>query len=329
MAERMTYMGQKYSIKSEIFRGVETFSLAETGDSLAQVAPQLGNNCFSFKVRESILEPIDLEEFIKRPTSFGIPLLFPFPNRIRDGAFEFRGTNYKVDPPRHGFVRDKSWKVSSSGASEQEGAWITSTIDATDYPDQILAQFPFPFHLEVTYRLFDSALTMEITFENTGNNDMPTGFGIHPYFRKPQQGTIQVPAQKRWELVDSLPNGSIVDVEGNYDLREPKSLDGLELDDIFTGVVSTAEDIVQCKLNDDELQTQTIVEFDAAQFPNIVVYTPPAPRRAICIEPNTCPTDGFNLQSRGIDSNIIILRPGEKKVFKISIYTRNQASALS
>lgn len=315
-------MGQRYSIKSEIRLGVEIFSLIETDLAMAEVAPQLGNNCFVFQVRESILEPIAFQEFIKRPTSYGIPILFPFPNRIRNGEFDFQDKHYKVDPPRHGFVRDKAWKVSSHAASDEEGAWIKSSLDATDYPDQILAQFPFPFHIEVTYRLLNSKLIMETSIENKGEQDMPMGFGIHPYFRKPEDGTIHVPAQKRWMLADSLPTGDLVDVEGNYDLTQPKDLKGLEFDDIFTGVISPNKHTTQCLLNDAQTQTQTVVEFDANQFPNIVIYTPPAPRQAICIEPNTCPTDGFNLHNRGIDSNIIILSPGEKIDTRISVYTR-------
>lgn len=317
-------MSQKYSISSEIRHGVEIFSLVETGVARAEIAPQLGNNCFSFRVEQPVLEPVAFEEFIKRPTSFGIPILFPFPNRIRNGQFEFRGEHYRVDPPRHGFVRDKSWKVSDQGASDEEGAWIKSSIDAEDYSDQILHQFPFPFRLEVTYRLFESVLLMNTVTQNTGERDMPAGFGIHPYFRKPQQGTIQVPAQKRWELADSLPTGTLLDVEGNYDLRQPRSLDNLELDDIFTDVISTTENTTQCVLDDSQNQTQTVVEFDARQFPNIVIYTPPAPRQAICIEPNTCPTDAFNLRSRGIESNVIILAPGEEMSFRVSIYLRNR-----
>jgi len=317
-------MSGKYSITSEIRQGVEIFSLAETSGAIARIAPQLGNNCFSFRVEHPVLETVAFEEFIKRPTSFGIPLLFPFPNRIRDGRFEFRGEHYTVDPPRHGFVRDKAWKVSDQGASDEKGAWIKSSIDAADYPDQILRQFPFPFRLEVTYSLFHSALLMETVIQNTGERDMPAGFGIHPYFRKPEQGTIQVPAQKRWELADSLPTGSLLDVEGKYDLRHPGSLDHLELDDIFTDVTSTTEGVVKCTLDDSKNRTQTVVEFDARQFPNIVIYTPPAPRQAICIEPNTCPTDAFNLQSRGIESNVIILAPGEEMRLKVSIYLRER-----
>lgn len=68
--------------------------------------------------------------------------------------------------------------------------------------------------------------------------------------------------------------------------------------------------------------TQTIVEFSIEQFPNVVVYTPPAPRQAICIEPNSCPTDAFNLQERGIESNVIVLGAGETVRFDVNIYTR-------
>jgi aldose 1-epimerase len=269
-----------------------------------------------------VLEPVAFEEFRQKPTSYGIPILFPFPNRIRDGQFRFRGRSYKVDPPRHGFVRDKAWRVEANGASGEEGAWIRSAIEAGDYADQILGQFPHPFRLEVTYRLKDSLLEMETTAHNTGDEDMPAGFGIHPYFRRPDRGAVQVPARKRWELDDSLPTGRLLDVEGSYDLGEPRDLTGLSLDDIFTDAAADSDGQTRCRLTDHQKATQVVVEFDSKEFPHIVVYTPPAPRRAICIEPNTCPTDAFNLQDRGIESNLLVLRPGEAIDFKVAIYTR-------
>ena len=54
-------------------------------------------------------------------------------------------------------------------------------------------------------------------------------------------------------------------------------------------------------------------------FPHVVVYTPPAPRTAICVEPNTCPTDAFNLASRGIDANVLVLKAGESARFDVHI----------
>lgn len=86
---------------------VEIFTLCDEDKACAEVTPGYGNNCFVFRVQEPILEAVPLEEFRQRPMSYGIPILFPFPNQIRDGEFSFRGQRYAVNPNRHGFVRDK------------------------------------------------------------------------------------------------------------------------------------------------------------------------------------------------------------------------------
>jgi aldose 1-epimerase len=112
-----------YSSKSEERQSVQVYSLAEAGTAVADVAPSLGTNCFSFRTDTlDVLEPIPFSEFLRKPTSYGIPILFPFPNRNRDGRFTFQGQTYTVDPPRHGYVRDKPWSVVAHGASDEEGA---------------------------------------------------------------------------------------------------------------------------------------------------------------------------------------------------------------
>ncbi|MFN2456093.1 MAG: aldose 1-epimerase [Pyrinomonadaceae bacterium] len=313
----------KYSVVSETRHGVEIFMLREADEARAEIAPALGNNCFALDMPDAVLEDVPFDQFLARPTSYGIPILFPYPNRIRDSRFAFRGETYTVDQPQHGFVRGKAWKVLDTGASENEGAWIRSGLDANDYAEQILQQFPFPFNLQVTYRLKNERLEMETVAQNTGDRVMPLGFGIHPYFQLPAQSRIQVPAQKRWELVDNFPTGNLLDVEGHYDLRRPQSTDGLSLDDIYTDATAEPDNLTRCFLFDDANNKRTVVEFDAQQFPHIVVYTTPAPRRAICIEPNTCPTDAFNLQQRGIESNVIALDAGASVNFKISVYRQS------
>ena len=317
-------MTNPYSVNSEIREGVEVFTLGERERAHAEITPALGNNCFAFRTREHVLELITFAEFRQRPTSYGIPILFPFPNRIRDGKFSFQGEQYAVNPPRHGFVRDKSWQVDGHGASVEAGAWLTSSFDAADYPAEILQQFPFPFRLEVTYRLKDSRLEMETLVRNTGARDMPAGYGIHPYFRRPAHGSLMVPARQRLELSsDSLPTGKLLDVAEAYDLRGTADINELKLDDIYTGVEADADGLARCVLVDEENNVRTIVEFSRAEFPYVVVYTPPAPRPAICVEPNTCPTDAFNLQTQGIESNVLVIGAGESVRFNISIYTQS------
>lgn len=315
-------MTKQYSFSSEMREGVEVFALKDGSDALAEIAPALGNNCFAFRAPDAVLEPVAFTEFRQRPTSYGIPVLFPFPNRIRDGVFTFGGEQFNVNPPRHGFVRDKPWRVESCGASDEAGAWIVSSFDAASYPEAILRQFPFPFRLEVTYRLFQSRLRMETLITSTGDKTMPVGFGIHPYFRKPARGALTVPAEARWELSDSLPTGKLLPLEHDYDLRDGKDLDGLSLDDIYTTIRNDADGNVRCSLEDSDGGTRTIVKFPASQFPNVVVYTPPAPRQAVCIEPNSCPTDAFNLQARGIESNVIALGAGETARFEVNFYVQ-------
>src|SRR5258708_3468678 len=255
-------------------------------------------------------------------------MLFPFPNRIRDGSFTFQGKQYSVNPPRHGFVRDKPWRLLATGASDNEGAWVRSAFDAAEHPQEILAQFPFPFQVEAVPRLRNARLELSVTARNTGTTDMPAGFGIHPYFRLPRSAAVQVPAGKRWELADRLPNGTLVDLEAQYNLRQPRSTTGLVLDDIFTDLIADADGVVRCRLIDLGSQVETGVESNIAQFRHVVVYTPPPQRQAICIEPNSCPTDAFNLQARGMDSDMITLKPGEAASFEVVILSRAASELL-
>ena len=315
-------MNQRYSLTSIVRDGVETFVLEEKGVVRAAVAPTLGANCYSLEAHLPILESVEFTEFRRKPTSWGIPLLFPFPNRIRDGVFMFQGERFTVDPPRHGFVRDKAFEVLDAGASNLDGAWVRSEVRAADYPREILDQFPFPFTFEVTHRIRNGAMEIDVIAENTGERTMPAGFGIHPYFRRPRRGSLEVPAAKRWELVDNLPTGRRLDLDPLYDLRGGGDVAGLQLDDIYTDCAADASGNVQCFLDDLVNQTRTVVEFPRSQFPHVVVYTPPAPRSAICVEPISCPTDAFNLQPQGIEADLIELKPGRKAAFHVRVFAR-------
>ena len=113
-----------YSITKEMRDGVEVFTLAG-GGARAQIVPQFGANCFAFASGQPVLEPVAWEDFAKKPTSYGIPLLFPFPNRIRNQEFLFRERAYRVDVAQHGFVRQRAWRATDEGATDEGGAWLT------------------------------------------------------------------------------------------------------------------------------------------------------------------------------------------------------------
>jgi aldose 1-epimerase len=306
----------EYLITTEHRRNTKVFILRQENIAEAIIVPEFGNNLIEFGICHKshwipVLEPIDFDALCEKPTSYGNPILFPYPNRIRNSRFQFEGHTYILDEPgRHGLVRDKQFKVDAYGASENEGAWLKCSLNSESFPT-ILRQYPFPFILEVTYTLRDSTIEMLSIITNTGNCNMPLGFGIHPYFRRPMKGTIQVPAKRRWELFNNLPTGRIFDVEGKYDFRQPTELDDLILDDVFTDLDVINGGLSRCVLDDKQTRIRIIIEFDATFFRDLVVYTPPLPRQSIAIEPYTCPPDALNLKDNpDLLSHLILLPPG-------------------
>src|SRR6266581_362637 len=104
----------------------------------AEVWPALGFNCYRWQVVRAGA-PLDLlyadpALFANgRPTRSGIPILFPFPNRIRAGRFTWDGKDCSLplnDPVQknaiHGFACRRPWRVVGSGAGES--AWVTGAF---------------------------------------------------------------------------------------------------------------------------------------------------------------------------------------------------------
>ncbi len=304
--------------------GIEIYVLRdETTKAEARIAPSLGNNCYSFGLPvngewiDLIDPPPDLETLKDEPTRYGNPILFPFPNRIREGKFTFEGKEYTFDKAPgtpnsiHGLTLNQPYQVES--VDTEDGALIVCRLDSREFPE-IMRQYPLPFEIRITYTLIETTLTMGIDIRNTGDSNMPMGLGIHPYFRVPlsskssaERCLITVPASKRWELEELLPTGEVSDLEEDADFRFGKSLAGRQFDDVLTGVL-LSEDVSRCVIGDQDGGIRMILESDA-QFRELVVYTPPG-RPSICFEPYTCPTDAINLEARGIDAGVIVLEPG-------------------
>src|SRR5262249_48691167 len=96
----------------------------------AEVWPAAGCNCLRWRVSgpagplEVLYAAADWETN-PVPTRSGIPILFPFPNRIRDGRFSWAGREYQLpgnDPIKknaiHGFACRRPWRVKNSNAKD-------------------------------------------------------------------------------------------------------------------------------------------------------------------------------------------------------------------
>ncbi len=332
--------------------GYDIYSIEQKGKAVAEIVPELGNNCYAFRVSDGkfwyhvIDSPPDLETLEQRPTAYGNPILFPFPNRIRNGKWEFEGKTYQFDKQPespttiHGLLLNRLYNVDKHTAGK-DGATLVCSLNSQDFSD-IGRQYPFPFKIEITYTIKDAVLTMHAMIKNTGKSNMPMGFGIHPYFRVDiypkrvpiiskfraakvdvSKAVITVPANKYWELDEVLvPTGKQHDVKDTLDLRNGQPFTKLKLDHVFTDV-NLVDGVSRCSIKNKDTGHGMVMESDA-QFRELVVYTPPD-RNAICFEPYTCPTDAINLEAKGIPAGVIVLAPDEVFSATVRIYLTHQS----
>ena len=105
-------------------------------------------------------------------------LLIPWPNRIRDGAYELDGRSHQLDLNEierqnaiHGLVRWSAWTV-----SEKEPERVVLEHVLRPRPG-----YPFTLELRVEYSLSEGGLAVALTALNTGSETCPYGAGAHPY----------------------------------------------------------------------------------------------------------------------------------------------------
>ncbi|MBS0263412.1 MAG: aldose 1-epimerase [Planctomycetes bacterium] len=291
--------------------------------ALARIYPEAGFNLFQLQipVGQQTVEVLDaFPEFAEsgqNPTRSGIPLLFPFPNRIRGGRFMWAGKEYVLDSLRqdqqgnaiHGHVFDRPWRV----IEHVEHAIVGQFQLSIDDPAR-RHTWPADFQIEVGYHLLDEGLHCDIRVTNPDQVTLPFGFGTHSYFRVPLAPTsqagdclIQAPAATEWELVNCLPTGKRIPVAGQKDLREGQELAGLKLDDAFTDLTVT-DGRIETIIMDPAAGLEIRQSFDS-QFRDLVAFTPPH-GRSVCLEPYTCITDAVHLATQGFDTGWRVLAPG-------------------
>ena len=297
----------------------------ESGSS-ARIAADLGFNCFRYLARladgrtVSVLSSADnFEEGGQRPSHSGIPLLFPYPNRIASGRYSWLQKDYQLPEGSvpydksgnaiHGFCIDRPWRTAEISESSATGVFRLS-IDA---PDR-LPLWPTDAEISVRYRVVGNCLRSDILVFNPSDRPLPWGFGTHPYFSVPLSGTssasqcrVFAPSARVWELNACLPSGAKKDSPVYARLNEDPAFGGLTLDDVYTDL-TTPDGTIVCRITDPGAGL-TIEQRCSSGFREIVAFTPPW-SSSVCLEPYTCLTNAINLQQNGVDAGLQVLSPG-------------------
>jgi aldose 1-epimerase len=224
-------------------------------------------------------------------------LLMPWPNRIRDGAYSFGGTDHQLaltEPSRHnashGLVRWAAWSLEEH------------TANSVSLGYRLMAQTGYPWivDLHVLYDLSADGLTVTQTATNMAGSPAPYAQGAHPSLLAgpgPVGGwELTLPAATRL-LVDErlLPTGR-ADVAGTaYDFRAARPVGDVVLNDAFTDLDQDPGGVATVTVRNPAAGRAVELWVDG-RHRWLQVYSgddTSTPRRSLAVEPMTAPPDAF------------------------------------
>ena len=148
-----------------------------------------------------------LQAYVSNHKTMGIPILYPWANRLSSNGYGVDGAVVTLTPgtggvrfdqhgvPIHGTLAAfPDWHVTTALESR-----LTAELDYAARPG-LLATFPFPHLLELDITLEDRMLTVKTTVTATTGARVPLCFGFHPYLQLPDvpraQWQIETPAMR-------------------------------------------------------------------------------------------------------------------------------------
>jgi aldose 1-epimerase len=290
----------------------------------ARIVPGFGCNLARFSVGGRAA--IDFDSALLAAHDFtGTPVLYPTPNRVRECRFTWKGRVYRQrragrDVYEHGLAHLESWEYEPPTATA-DGARFIAWLDCRPGGSMFEA-FPFPHRITLEFVLSACGIRVGYAIENRGVEELPFGFGLHPYFSKldGEAGTfVSLPAAAVMEATpELLPTGRLIDVAGTpLDLRRPTPVGELDVDHVFTRVEPGRHARVEYR------RTGIAIDLEATpDFSHIILYTPRG-ERFFCLENQTCSTDAHNLHARGFTevSGLETVAPGEVRRGSVSYVT--------
>jgi galactose mutarotase-like enzyme len=237
-----------------------------------------------------------LGTYAEEGSTMGIPLLYPWANRLSRDRFSLagreidlgsRGLRLKRDAngmAMHGLLTAAAgWRVEEHRATGP-GAVLVAEFDF-GAEASLAAAFPFPHRLRYEVAISARTLTIALTVVPTGEVAVPIAFGFHPYLRLPgierSRWRLDAPVERRLRLdARQLPTG---EREGAG--LEPGPLGERTFDDAFEAPRGGAPFALAGG------GRRVEVAF-LEGYPYAQVYAP-ADDALIAIEPMTAPTDAL------------------------------------
>jgi aldose 1-epimerase len=241
-----------------------------------------------------LLSPDDTAVYASEPVAGGCYPMAPWPNRVRDGRFAWRGREYELRNGRehalHGLVLDQPWSVV---------ARVGRVLEMTR---PLGPGWPWEGSCWQRFEIGPSFLAMKMEVRSA-RDAFPAGCGWHPWFVREfadaDDAHLTVPAGASYELEHQLPTGRKRTPEGRT-LLDGATLGDRQLDDCYTALSPPTVTVEWPRL-------QLTLAITAAT-PHVQVF---ATDDALCVEPQTCAPDAFGLAVRGFPgTGLAMVEPG-------------------
>ena len=156
--------------------------------------------------------------------------LVPYVNRIRGGAFAFRGREVRLKPnmagdpsPLHGQGWLSPWRIERA-----------SRRDALLAFEHEPGEWPWAYRAEQAFALDERGLSLSLTCRNRSDEPMPCGLGQHPFFHCSPETMLDTAVTHAWTIDQHVLPVDKVPATGRFDLRR-RQVCGQGLDHGFAG----------------------------------------------------------------------------------------------
>ncbi|MFZ5656009.1 MAG: aldose 1-epimerase [Pseudomonadota bacterium] len=296
--------------------GAPRTHVMRAGDLAATFLPEYGmlGTSLTHRGEELLRFPVDIDRAARDGTSIGIPINYPYANRLRTHGYAVLGRRVELDPGSDWLITDWNGTLLHGVRwarlewEEQEaGDTVLASRLRWDRPE-LLAVFPFRHEVSMRVALDGDGLTVETTVHADQGEDVPVSFGFHPYIALPglprERWRLMLPRMQAMVLDELLiPIGEREDFPA-YDHR----LADLDFDHGFAFTTHERRMAIA------GAGRRISVEF-LEGFPYAQIYAPPA-HDYISLEPMTAPA---NALVTGEDLPIVRAGGSYRAVFRIEV----------
>jgi galactose mutarotase-like enzyme len=267
-----------------------------------------------------------LEAYAERGSTMGIPLLYPWANRLDGFEYEAAGKSVAFPDDRalthadpnglsiHGAIPGlMRWEPEERAAESMLSArlrWRSPSASVSASPE-LGRLYPFDHEARLEIAIGPGALEVATIVRAAGEDRVPVSFGYHPYLRPAADARagwrVKLPPGLERLALDSrmIPTGE----------REPVSETDLELaDSSWDDGFAVASQPARFEVSSPSGRGIALELLEG--YPFAQIYAPPG-HDFICMEPMTAPTNALRS-----GDGLMVLAPGEeyRAAFRVSAW---------